>query len=147
MQGRKASAVSGDVGAEYSACIEGVDSDAVFFLTGLWHGANWTFIVWGLLYHGSFLLFENLEKAVRYIGCMFGIGSDGISNLNMVRELNLQYAAVMLISIVVATKTGKMVSEHIRRDWIKDAGTLVVFFIAICYMIASDYNLFIYLSF
>jgi alginate O-acetyltransferase complex protein AlgI len=29
----------------------------VFFLTGLWHGANYTFIVWGLL-HGGFLLLE-----------------------------------------------------------------------------------------
>lgn len=29
----------------------------VFFLTGLWHGANYTFIVWGLL-HGTFLLLE-----------------------------------------------------------------------------------------
>jgi len=27
----------------------------VFFLTGLWHGANWTFIVWGLL-HGFYLI-------------------------------------------------------------------------------------------
>ena len=29
----------------------------VFFLTGLWHGANWTFIVWGL-FHGFFLILE-----------------------------------------------------------------------------------------
>ena len=29
----------------------------IFFLVGLWHGANWTFIVWGL-FHGLFLLFE-----------------------------------------------------------------------------------------
>lgn len=29
----------------------------VFFFTGLWHGANWTFVVWGL-YHGFFLLLE-----------------------------------------------------------------------------------------
>jgi alginate O-acetyltransferase complex protein AlgI len=29
----------------------------VFFLTGLWHGASWTFVVWGL-YHGLFLLLE-----------------------------------------------------------------------------------------
>jgi alginate O-acetyltransferase complex protein AlgI len=29
----------------------------VFFLTGLWHGAAWTFVVWGL-YHGMFLLLE-----------------------------------------------------------------------------------------
>lgn len=29
----------------------------VWFLTGLWHGANWTFIVWGL-YYAAFLLLE-----------------------------------------------------------------------------------------
>ena len=29
----------------------------VFFVTGLWHGASWNFIVWGL-YHGLFLLVE-----------------------------------------------------------------------------------------
>jgi alginate O-acetyltransferase complex protein AlgI len=31
----------------------------VFFLCGLWHGASWTFVVWGL-YHGSFLVIERL---------------------------------------------------------------------------------------
>lgn len=29
----------------------------VFFCTGLWHGANYTFIIWGL-YHGIFMLLE-----------------------------------------------------------------------------------------
>lgn len=29
----------------------------VWFCTGLWHGANWTFILWGL-YHGCLLLLE-----------------------------------------------------------------------------------------
>ena len=29
----------------------------VFFLTGLWHGAAWRFIVWGL-FHGGFLMLE-----------------------------------------------------------------------------------------
>ena len=29
----------------------------VFLLCGLWHGASWTFVVWGL-YHGSFLAIE-----------------------------------------------------------------------------------------
>jgi alginate O-acetyltransferase complex protein AlgI len=31
----------------------------VFFLCGLWHGAAWTFVVWGLL-HGLFLVLERL---------------------------------------------------------------------------------------
>lgn len=31
----------------------------VFFLSGLWHGASWTFVVWGL-YHGFFLVIDKL---------------------------------------------------------------------------------------
>lgn len=30
----------------------------VWFLTGLWHGANWNFIIWGL-YFGFFIILEN----------------------------------------------------------------------------------------
>ena len=36
----------------------------VFFLCGLWHGASWTFVVWGL-YHGAFLVIERLGLAQR----------------------------------------------------------------------------------
>lgn len=31
----------------------------VFLATGLWHGAQWTFVVWGL-YHGFFIILEKL---------------------------------------------------------------------------------------
>lgn len=39
----------------------GVNLLAVFLLCGFWHGANWTFIVWGL-YHGLFLIAERLGR-------------------------------------------------------------------------------------
>lgn len=44
----------------------------VFFCTGLWHGANWTFVLWGL-WHGAFLLLEQvcpihkLQKGLAHI--------------------------------------------------------------------------------
>jgi alginate O-acetyltransferase complex protein AlgI len=31
----------------------------IFFLCGLWHGASWAFVVWGL-YHGAFLVLERM---------------------------------------------------------------------------------------
>lgn len=34
----------------------------VFFLCGLWHGASWTFVAWGL-FHGAFLVLERLGGA------------------------------------------------------------------------------------
>jgi alginate O-acetyltransferase complex protein AlgI len=36
----------------------------VFLVSGLWHGAKWTFVLWGL-YHGVFLLGQNLWR--RYV--------------------------------------------------------------------------------
>ncbi len=40
----------------------------VFFLCGLWHGASWTFMIWGL-YHGCFLAAERagLEKKLALV--------------------------------------------------------------------------------
>ncbi len=31
----------------------------VFFITGLWHGASWNFVLWGM-FHGTFILIEKL---------------------------------------------------------------------------------------
>ena len=45
----------------------------VFLLCGLWHGANWTFVVWGLL-HGLFLLLENvvpIRKLPKPLGVLY----------------------------------------------------------------------------
>jgi alginate O-acetyltransferase complex protein AlgI len=36
----------------------------VFFLCGLWHGASWNFVIWGL-FHGAFLVIERLGLARR----------------------------------------------------------------------------------
>lgn len=82
----------------------------VWSLTGIWHGANWTFIAWGLMYfvlltvekltglakkntwwsHLYTLLFvvigwvifksTGLGAAVTYIKAMFGIGSTGFTD-------------------------------------------------------------------
>ncbi len=81
---------------------------AVWFLTGVWHGANWTFIIWGLMYFVlialeklthfaeklkgfgvvytlffvvmGWVLFraESLSLAVEYMKNMFGVGSSGL---------------------------------------------------------------------
>lgn len=37
----------------------------VFFINGLWHGANWTFVVWSLL-NGLFLVAEIATKKIRF---------------------------------------------------------------------------------
>jgi len=50
----------------------------VFALTGLWHGAAWTFLLWGL-YHGAFLLVERfglgelLERGPRPVAHLYAV--------------------------------------------------------------------------
>ncbi len=44
----------------------GINKLVVFFFTGLWHGANWTFVIWGL-YHGFFASLEDLFPFVKKI--------------------------------------------------------------------------------
>ncbi len=36
----------------------------VFLLSGLWHGANWTFLIWGFL-HGLYLILELVTKSLK----------------------------------------------------------------------------------
>ena len=37
----------------------------VFLISGLWHGANWTFVIWGAL-HGFYLVFSLITKNQRF---------------------------------------------------------------------------------
>ena len=41
----------------------------VFFLCGLWHGASWNFIIWGM-FHGAFLVFERLKIGQNFLDFM-----------------------------------------------------------------------------
>ena len=45
----------------------------VFFVTGLWHGASWNFVLWGL-FHGAFLIVERLglTNVLKKIPRVFG---------------------------------------------------------------------------
>lgn len=63
----------------------------VFVISGLWHGANWTFIIWGAL-HGIYLIFALIKKRVfHYLG--FKI------NLNL---LILKIIDIVIVFILVS---------------------------------------------
>ncbi len=66
-------------GSRKGAVLTYVNTLIVFLISGLWHGANWTFILWGLL-HGLLSCFDRIfdkieEKVflpVRWL-CTFGV--------------------------------------------------------------------------
>ena len=43
----------------------------VFLLTGFWHGANWTFVLWGA-FHGFLLLLEEAIPAIKKLPAVLG---------------------------------------------------------------------------
>ena len=150
----------------------------VFFLTGVWHGASWNFIVWGI-YYGCFLILEkmigfcgripkwlsyiysmivvmigwvffrseDLGGAMTYLGYMFGLKEGVLGNIEIFRQLTPQCILFMVLSVIASTPVVRKISSRIKWGWIKDAAVIVIFFVAVCYMVASDYNPFIYFRF
>ena len=37
-----------------------------FFISGIWHGANWTFVIWGTLHAAGIMITRELERSVFY---------------------------------------------------------------------------------
>jgi D-alanyl-lipoteichoic acid acyltransferase DltB (MBOAT superfamily) len=52
----------------------------VFLVSGLWHGANWTYVIWGAL-HGSYIIFSLITKSFRKRLCEF-IGLNRYQRIN-----------------------------------------------------------------
>jgi alginate O-acetyltransferase complex protein AlgI len=64
----------------------------VFLVSGFWHGANWTFIIWGAL-HGTYLIFSLISKNVRHrINDSLGISGNK-------RFLNLLDMAIVFVLV------------------------------------------------
>lgn len=80
----------------------------VFLLCGLWHGASWNFIIWGL-FHGTFLVLERtiiveylLQKVPRVFHHLYVLSVVSIGWV-FFRSRNLQYS-VGFIQILLALK-------------------------------------------
>lgn len=50
----------------------GINLTIVFLCTGFWHGAEWTFVVWGLI-HGAFMLFERVADVSKLRPKIIGV--------------------------------------------------------------------------
>ena len=155
----------------------------VWFLTGIWHGANWTFIIWGIMYfvlisiekligfekkfnklsfikHIYTMFFvilgwvifraSNITEAFSYMGKMFGVRASGIFDayfyLNIVENL-----IFIIIATIFSTPIYKIINKKVKENKfiapIYVMGMLILFIVAISYILKGAYNPFIYFNF
>lgn len=108
----------------------------VFLVSGLWHGANWTFIIWGAL-HGFYLMMEividrlvpsiKLPRSIRWILNFVLVAIAWV----FFRASNFQTAKQILKNIYTF-KPGPL--------YIGNASYLVYSFFAILFLFAAEYN-------
>ena len=97
-----------------------INKTIVFFTTGLWHGANWTFVLWGL-FHGLFSSLEDLKiipthkKWWKYIGHIYTLlvvtvafvifRSDTITQaFTMIQAMFIKFGSLNYADVMVLVK-------------------------------------------
>ena len=84
----------------------------VMFIGGLWHGAAWTFVVWGLL-HGSYLALERLRESHRRRA---GLGESSVGKIvSRSRHLLRGLRRVGFLSRLRFYGRGADAERHVRR--------------------------------
>ncbi len=155
----------------------GINKLIVFFATGLWHGANWTFVIWGL-WHGLFMMAEQifpvkrlpralrhlyallvvclgfvvfradtLTQGVRMIGEMFG-HSGASSSAVLLEQLTPLFFVTLLCAIIGSLPLAQRINQDSRVR--KTAGflySLVLLVLCMLNLSAGTYNPFIYFRF
>ncbi len=159
----------------------------VWFLTGLWHGASWNYILWGI-YYGVLLCLEKfvwgkaLKKAPGifrhiyllfivifgftifaiedfgalgvYLAAMF-LGTGGLIEQEILFYLQ-NYGVVLVMAVLVSMPVYPWLSAKAKKlrpagKMVVSAGStvvlLVLFIVAVSYLVADTYNPFLYFRF
>ncbi|MBQ8588727.1 MAG: MBOAT family protein [Clostridia bacterium] len=149
---------------------------AVWALTGIWHGAEWSFLAWGLMYFVlisvekllpqkytgkvlgriytmffvvmGWVLFraETLGDAVAYIKSMFSFGIDGMFLGYFVQNIFL-----LVLGIAFCTPAPVRLCKRFIRGKTADilyvCGLVLVFVLSVASLVSNSYNPFIYFNF
>lgn len=142
---------------------------AVWLLTGIWHGANWTFILWGLLYF-ALLLFERetgvklghvltmlcvilawvifrcetVSKGFGFIASMFGLKGNALYDSGFIEYVKGTWLVMIFALIGVFPAVGNFLRG---RKWIESAWLCILLVISLLEIVGSTYNPFIYFNF
>ena len=149
----------------------------VWFLTGLWHGANWTYIFWGIFFfvllsvekitgiakkpnffgHVYTMLFviigwvlfraENIADAWRYLKTMFGFNHASVFDLQAVSYLQ-NYGLYILVGIAFCFPIISLLKRKINISRnLLFVLAFILFVLSVSFTIKGSYNHFIYFNF
>jgi len=99
----------------------------VFFICGLWHGANWTFIVWGVL-HGAYLIAGRASMHLR-TRLTESIGLQKMPSLHKALQILITFSLVTIAWIFFRADSvadAVYILSHLHTGWgrIADPGAL-----------------------
>ena len=149
---------------------------AVWMLTGIWHGANWTFLLWGL---GYFLLLmaekygqldrrlgiwsrpwtllwvlllwvvfraDSLGHAGRYFSAMFTGGRGNCDDFLYYFGNLKAYLGIAVVCCLPVERAWERIPERVR-GWLACGGEIALLLLVLTYVASSTYNPFIYFNF
>ena len=141
----------------------------VWLLTGIWHGANWTFILWGLAYFvllalerevglklgyaGTMIavillwvLFrcESVTQGMSYLACMFGLKGNAFADEAFMFFVDGTWILMVLAVLGVFPFAAERLKKY---PVIESVWLLAVFGLSACEIVNSGYNPFIYFNF
>lgn len=82
-----------------------------WFLTGLWHGANYTFIIWGLLNGFLLIVYQILKKPRKRFFRSLNIRSD--NNVLLLTEWMITLLLVVILWIIFRSESIEMAANYI----------------------------------
>lgn len=99
----------------------------VFFICGLWHGTNWTFIIWGIL-HGVYLIAGRASMQIR-TKLIHAIGLQKIPSLHKIVQILITFGLVTIAWIFFRADSvadAVYILSHLHTGWgrIADPGAL-----------------------
>lgn len=115
-----------------------------FLISGLWHGANWTYVVWGAL-HGVYRVLEELLfKAERKLSKLQTIGRVAVTFLLVdfawlfFRVNSLTDARVMLKKVLFDFELTSLMNREMAISMGMPLADLIVLVLALMVLVASD---------